>query len=391
MKYLFAIILITALMHAYAQENLSVTGDPLPIPTVNFDAAGALTIKPSATSSARDFDFLTGTWKLKHRKLKSRFTQSNDWEEFETVVTAFPILTGIGNMDIGHGTVDGKPWEGRTIRVFDSKTRLWRLHWMASNAVAMAPPVTGSFENGVGHFFGKDVYRGREIIVVYRWDARDKEHPRWSQAFSADNGRTWEWNWYNVKERMTDVPLKTVAQNNNAIPIPGVRFDSKGDLLITAAPASSAKDFDFLVGKWKLKHRKLMSRLSNSSEWEEFETIVEDFNFLEGAGNMDVCHATFDGAAWEGRTIRLFNPQTRLWSLHWVASNVGVMDPPVIGSFENGIGHFFGKDTFNGKPIIFMFRWDARDKERPVWSQAFSADNGKTWEWNWYNVSYRIE
>jgi hypothetical protein len=25
-----------------------------------------------------------------------------------------------------------------------------------------------------------------------------------------------------------------------------------------------------------------------------------------------------------------------------------------------------------------------------VRSQAFSSDNGKTWEWNWYNVSERI-
>jgi hypothetical protein len=27
--------------------------------------------------------------------------------------------------------------------------------------------------------------------------------------------------------------------------------------------------------------------------------------------------------------------------------------------------------------------------ERPVWGQAFSADNGKTWEWNFFNVSER--
>ena len=37
-----------------------------------------------------------------------------------------------------------------------------------------------------------------------------------------------------------------------------------------------------------------------------------------------------------------------------------------------------------------MFRWDARDKDRPIWSQAFSPDDGKTWEWNWYNISERI-
>jgi len=40
--------------------------------------------------------------------------------------------------------------------------------------------------------------------------------------------------------------------------------------------------------------------------------------------------------------------------------------------------------------IIMMFRCEARNKDRPVWSQAFSSDNGKTWEWNWYNVSERI-
>jgi hypothetical protein len=48
------------------------------------------------------------------------------------------------------------------------------------------------------------------------------------------------------------------------------------------------------------------------------------------------------------------------------------------------------RDTFNGKPVIVMFRWDVRNKGRPVWSQAFSSDNGKTWEWNWYNVSERV-
>src|SRR5438034_2748484 len=77
-------------------------------------------------------------------------------------------------------------------------------------------------------------------------------------------------------------------------------------------------------------------------------------------------------------------------SFYWVASNTGVLDPPVVGSFENNVGHFFCKDTFKGKPIIVMFRWDARNKDRPVWSQAFSSDDGKTWEWNWYNVSERI-
>jgi hypothetical protein len=226
---------------------------------------------------------------------------------------------------------------------------------------------------------------------LFRWDARDKNRSKWSQAFSIDNGKTWEWNWYNVKERIKEESLKTVAENNFAMPIPKLNFDASGELIIIPSSTSSPKDFDFLIGRWTLKHRKLKSRLTNSNEWEEFETEVDDFAILEGTANMDVAYGTVDGKPWEGRTTRLFDPKTRLWSLYWVASNVGVMDPPVVGSFENGIGHFFCKDTFKGKNIIMMFRWDMRDKEYPVWSQAFSPDNGKTWEWNWINVSHKLK
>ncbi len=118
---------------------------------------------------------------------------------------------------------------------------------------------------------------------------------------------------------------------------------------------------------------------------------MEDFPILEGLGNMDIGFGTVDGKPWQGRTIRLFDPKTRVWSLYWVTNTTGVLDPPVVGSYENGVGHFFGKDTFNGRPNIVVFRWDARDEENPVWSQAFSADNGKTWEWNWTNVSRRTK
>jgi hypothetical protein len=39
---------------------------------------------------------------------------------------------------------------------------------------------------------------------------------------------------------------------------------------------------------------------------------------------------------------------------------------------------------FEGKPILVAFRCDIRDKENPIWSQAFSEDNGASWEWNWH-------
>jgi hypothetical protein len=185
----------------------------------------------------------------------------------------------------------------------------------------------------------------------------------------------------------------TVLTADPSLPIPKLDFDDKGDLKITASATSARSDFDFLVGKWKMHNRRLNKRLENCKDWTEFDSYDENWKILSGTADTDIYSTTEfpgqEGKHFEGLTLRLFNPKTKLWSLYWVASNSGVMDPPVVGSFENNVGHFFCKDTFQGKPIIVMFRWDARNKDRPVWGQAFSTDNGKTWEWNMYNVSAR--
>jgi hypothetical protein len=163
-------------------------------------------------------------------------------------------------------------------------------------------------------------------------------------------------------------------------------FTGSGELAITPSLNSSKNDFDFLKGKWKVKNRKLNTRLNNCTEWLEFEAEGEMRIILNGIGNIDNFHATFDGKPFEGMTLRLFNPVTRLWSIYWADSDMGILDTPVVGSFENGVGYFFAKDIFQEKEIVFVFQWDATDPGKPIWSQAFSHDHGKTWEWNWYMV-----
>jgi hypothetical protein len=174
-----------------------------------------------------------------------------------------------------------------------------------------------------------------------------------------------------------------------ALPIPKLQFDSTGALVIQPSATSSQHDFDYLVGNWKLRNRKLKSRLSNSNEWITFESRVEMHQILNGVGNIDKYTELANGKPYEGVALRLFNPRTKLWSIYWADSNLGALDPPVVGSFENKVGHFFGRDTFKGQSIIVVFRWDVRNPSLPIWSQAFSTDNGKTWEWNSINVSER--
>jgi hypothetical protein len=169
-------------------------------------------------------------------------------------------------------------------------------------------------------------------------------------------------------------------------------MNKKGEIEVTASANSSANDFDFLTGKWTMDNRKLKSRLTKCTEWDTFVSTSENLGrILEGVGNLDFYRATFDGKPYEGLTVRVFNPNTRLWSLFWVASDVGIMDPPVVGSFDGPIGLFYCKDIYRGTPVIVVFKWDKTDPENPVWSQAFSTDNGVTWEWNATNTSHRIK
>ncbi len=155
-----------------------------------------LEIKPSATSSENDFDFLQGKWKVHNRMLKTRLANSDEWIEFKAELHMKKTLNGFGNLENFYSNNNKTPFEGMAIRLFNKETRLWKIYWVDSNGMAMdEKPVTGSFENKVGKFYAKDIFNGKEIIVLYQWDATNSEHPKWSQAFSTDNGKNWEWNW----------------------------------------------------------------------------------------------------------------------------------------------------------------------------------------------------
>lgn len=163
-----------------------------------------------------------------------------------------------------------------------------------------------------------------------------------------------------------------------------------GEPEVFPSATSSRKDFDFYIGKWKIRNRKLKERLNNCTEWIEFDSTDDTTHLLKGFANMNKFAAVFDGEPFEGIAIRLFNPKTRLWSIYWADSNAVAFDPPMIGSFDGTIGKLYCKDTCRNKEVIVLFHWDKTDPDKPIWSQAFSADNGNTLEWNWYMYCTRI-
>ena len=142
-------------------------------------------------------------------------------------------------------------------------------------------------------------------------------------------------------------------------------------------------DFDFLIGTWKVHHRTLKKRLNGSTEWVEFEGDTVDRKILNGLGNMDenILH-TKTGPV-HAMTFRLFNPESKEWSIYWSTDQTGTLDVPVIGSFQDQRGEFYSQETFEGRHIYSRFIWSKITAGSCQWEQAFSEDGGKTWETNW--------
>ena len=84
---------------------------------------------------------------------------------------------------------------GLSLRLLDPERGEWTIYWANSRDGRLQPPVTGRFRDGVGLFYGDDTHEGRAVRVRYTWSAITPVSARWDQAFSTDQGQTWEVNW----------------------------------------------------------------------------------------------------------------------------------------------------------------------------------------------------
>ena len=147
--------------------------------------------------------------------------------------------------------------------------------------------------------------------------------------------------------------------------------------------SATSTDFDFWMGRWNVRNRRRARRLAGSDEWDEFDSKVAARPLPGGLGNEDV-FCTEYGGGFVGMSFRFYDPETDQWSIYWVDTRrPGLLDPPVVGTFTDGVGIFEGEDTLDGRPIRVRFTWSGVDTPRPRCEQAFSDDGGETWETNW--------
>jgi hypothetical protein len=150
-------------------------------------------------------------------------------------------------------------------------------------------------------------------------------------------------------------------------------------------------DFDFEIGTWKTQLRRLQRPLSGSTNWLEYEGTTVVSKVLDGRANLVELKVSGPAGRLEGLSLRLYNPQSRQWSLNFANVNDGTLVTPSIGEFKNGRGEFYNQETFNGRAIFVRFVITRISDDQYRFEQSFSNDGGQTWELNWIAIDTRVK
>lgn len=161
----------------------------------------------------------------------------------------------------------------------------------------------------------------------------------------------------------------------------------------TAAPSQrdGQRDFDWEMGNWATHVRVLRNPLSGAApDWTEFNGTSIVKPVLGGRSNIVELSVKGSRSRIEGVALRLYNPQSRQWSINYASLSGGVLTAPVYGGFDGkGRGIFYGQDMLEGRAILVRFLISSMSANEARFEQSYSADGGVNWETNWIAVDRR--
>lgn len=155
--------------------------------------APAAVAEVAPVGKAGDFDFLAGSWKIRHRRLKN--AETKEWDEFDGEATCWTVLNGGGSIE--ELRIPARSFFGLGVRLLDVEKKVWQDFWVNARSGVLSPPgLSGVFQQGVGTFEADDVDGEQPIKVRGVWDRITDTSCRWHQAVSRDGGKSWEPSWF---------------------------------------------------------------------------------------------------------------------------------------------------------------------------------------------------
>ncbi|MEA3011292.1 MAG: hypothetical protein QOJ91_2984 [Sphingomonadales bacterium] len=172
-------------------------------------------------------------------------------------------------------------------------------------------------------------------------------------------------------------------------------------LLLLASPVSpapaggaptrdGAKDFDWEIGRWKTDLRRLRKPLTGSSDWVAYSGTTTVTKVWGGRANLVQLDVKGPAGRLQALSLRLYNPETREWSLNFANITGGTLGVPSVGAFREGRGEFYDQEPFGGRTVLVRFVISAITPDSARFEQAYSADGGRSWETNWIAVDTRL-
>jgi len=325
-------------------------------------AAGCLAA-PVAHPAERDFDFNFGAWKMHVVRLTHPLSGSTEQLEYDGTSVVSEVWGGKASLLELDVTGPAGRIQGMGLRLYNPRSQQWNLNWAGGDDGALTTPMIGEFRNGRGDFFDHEVFGVRSILARNSFSEITPRSSRFEQSFSPDGGKTWERNWLMKFERAEP---------------PAVAATPAGD-------AARAHDFDFDFGTWTLRASRLKKPLTGSTEWEQLDGKVAVRKIWGGRANLAEVTARGESGQIELLSLRLYNPQTRQWTMHFARSDQGTLGTPMTGGFKDGRGEFYSVEPYRDRLILVRFAFLPVDADSARSEQAFSQDGGRTWEVNWIN------
>ena len=148
-------------------------------------------------------------------------------------------------------------------------------------------------------------------------------------------------------------------------------------------------DFDFHIGTWQTHVKRRMKPLTGSDEWAEYDGTTVVRPVWNGRANLVELFVDGKAGHLELLSLRLYDPEAATWALHVASARDGSMSTPVVGSFDGGRGVFESHETIGGRDVLVRFVISDITATSIHFEQAFSTDDGKTWEVNWIATDTR--
>ena len=145
----------------------------------------------------QNFAFLIGKWTVINKRLKERLKNSIEWIEFPAEMETKPFLNGLGLMDEMKSSHFGDEFIGLSIRMLNPESNKWTIYWAdtANPEIGLKEQVIGEFKNGIGEFFGKEIFNDKEVKLRFIWKKTSADTALWEQAYYDDINDEWETNW----------------------------------------------------------------------------------------------------------------------------------------------------------------------------------------------------